>query len=138
MDNKKMKENKDDSKKNYARRTTENIESNVNIYKRNLMQSGMPHVSETYRKTEQKSKKFYDKFVNGFKKTNDFMKSIDENEEDKEGNKYMNIEKMMMDQIIIKEDNNYHTIKTPLKNELDEELPRVSNFSDNDYCFLST
>ena len=72
------------------------------------------------------------------KKTNDIMKSFGENEEDKELNKYMSIEKMMMGQIIIKEENDYHTIKTPLKNELDEELPRVSNFSDNDYCFLST
>ena len=122
MDDKNIKENKDEKKKIFSRKATKKLISNVNIYKRNLMEE---ETCNDYMKTEQKSKKFYDKFVNGFKKTN-------KNEENKEGNKYMNIEKMMMDQIIIKEENNYHTIKVPIKNEIDDNIPSIFNFSDND------
>ena len=124
MDNKIIKGNKDNKKNSYERKATKNVESNITKYKRNMKPN-------EYIKSE-KSKKFYDKFVNGIQKTNTKVVHIDENDEKNNGNKFRNIVNTMMDEIEMNEDNNYnyHTIKVPLKCELSDSQS-IFNLDDN-------
>ena len=122
MDNKIIKGKKDNKKNSYERKATKNIESNITKFKRNMKPN-------EYTKSE-KSKKFYDKFVNGIQKTNTKVIQFNESDEKNNGNKFRNIVNTMMDEIEMNEDNNYHTIKVPLKCELSDSQS-IFNLDDN-------
>ena len=101
-------------------------------HKRRLISSEINETNDPYIKKEPRSRKYYNKFINGIQKSKSNIKSNKDNEEMKEeGNdKFINIVNKMMDQIMIKNNSIRNTIKTP-KNKKSNSYERKKTFSYN-------
>ena len=109
------------------------VEINSDLHhKRRLTSSEIIETYDANTKKEPRSRKYYNKFINGIKKAKSNIKNNKNNDEMKEeGNdKFVNIVNKMMGQIMIKNNNIRHTIKTP-KNKKSNSYERKKTFSHN-------